>query len=321
MKPLISSSEVKMKTISVVIPVYNVEKYLSECLDSVINQTYKNLQIIIVDDGSTDFSGKICDVYAEKDNRITVVHQKNAGAGAAKNTGLELIDGDYFSIIDSDDYIELDMYEKMVNSLEKYNADIVQCLFRNVFVNDSFDRKYKIKGNYPKVLTSKSFLKEYLYDWKYAIFWNKLFKKSLLQNIKFPVGRKIDDEFFTYKLVCNAKKVVNIDNILYNYRMRKTSVMNENNSDRLIYDRIDCFVERYDYIRKKYPSLDKKYLTKLYDSLLYYKTQVNNTEKLEKYISKIQKPKINKIDKINEIMRYKKLLDDSYDQSNKIKYE
>lgn len=310
-----------MKKISVVIPVYNVEKYLSECLDSVVNQTYKNLQIILVDDGSTDFSGKICDVYAEKDNRITVVHQKNAGAGAAKNTGLDLVKGEYFSIIDSDDYIELDMYEKMVNSLEKYNVDIVQCLFRNVFVNDSFDRKYKIKSNYPKVLTSKRFLKEYLYDWKYAIFWNKLFKSSLLKEIRFPVGRKIDDEFFTYKLVCNAKKVVNIDNILYNYRMRKTSVMNENDTDRFIYDRIDCFVERYDYIRKKYPSLGKKYLTKLYDSLLYYKTQVNNTEKLEKYISKIQKPKINKIDKINEIMRYKKLLDDSYDQSNKIKYE
>lgn len=310
-----------MKKISVVIPVYNVEKYLSECLDSVINQTYKDLQIILVDDGSTDFSGKICDVYAEKDNRITVVHQKNAGAGAAKNTGLELIDGDYFSIIDSDDYIELDMYEKMVNSLEKYNADIVQCLFRNVYVNDSFDRKYKIKSNYPKVLTSKRFLKEYLYDWKYAIFWNKLFKSSLLKEIRFPVGRKIDDEFFTYKLVCNAKKVVNIDNMLYNYRMRKTSVMNENNSDRLIYDRIDCFIERYNYVSDIYPSLKKKYLTKLYDSLLYYKTQVNNTEKLEKYISKIQKPKINKIDKINEIMRYKKLLDDSYDQSNKIKYE
>lgn len=310
-----------MKTVSVVIPVYNVEKYLPECLDSVIDQTYKNLQIIIVDDGSTDSSGKICDEYAEKDNRIIVVHQKNAGAGAAKNTGLELIDGEYFSIIDSDDYIELDMYEKMINSLEKYNADIVQCLFRNVFVNDSFDRKYKIKSNYPKVLTSKNFLKEYLYDWKYAIFWNKLFKSSLLKEIRFPVGRKIDDEFFTYKLVCNAKKVVNIDNILYNYRMRKTSVMNENDTDRLIYDRIDCFIERYNYVSDIYPSLKKKYLTKLYDSLLYYKTQVDNTEKLEKYISKIQKPKINKIDKINEIMRYKKLLDDSYDQSNKIKYE
>lgn len=310
-----------MKKISVVIPVYNVEKYLSECLDSVVNQTYKNLQIIIVDDGSTDSSGKICDEYANNDNRIIVVHQKNAGAGAAKNTGLELIDGDYFSIIDSDDYIELDMYEKMVNSLEKYNADIVQCLFRNVYVNDSFDRKYKIKGNYPKVLTPKNFLKEYLYDWKYAIFANKVFKSSLLKDIRFPVGRKIDDEFFTYKLVCNSKKIVNLEDVLYSYRMRKTSVMNENDSDRLIYDRIDCFVERYDYIRRKYPSLNKKYLAKLYDSLLYYKTQVKNTEKLEKYISKIQKPKINKIDKINEIMRYKKLLDESYDQSNKIKYE
>lgn len=310
-----------MKKISVVIPVYNVEKYLSECLDSVIYQTYKNLQIILVDDGSTDSSGKICDEYAEKDDRITVVHQSNAGAGAAKNTGLELIDGDYFSIIDSDDYIELDMYEKMVNSLEKYNSDIAQCLFRNVFVNDSFDRKYKIKGNYPKILTSKNFLKEYLYDWKYAIFWNKLFKKSLLQNIKFPVGRKIDDEFFTYKLVCNAKKVVNIDNILYNYRMRKTSVMNENNSDRLIYDRIDCFIERYNYVSNVFPSLERKYLLKLYDGLLYFKTLLNNTEKIESIISKIETPKITKVEQFLEVMRFKKLVNDFDDESKSTKFE
>lgn len=310
-----------MKTVSVVIPVYNVEKYLPECLDSVINQTYKNLQIILVDDGSTDSSGKICDEYAEKDDRITVVHQSNAGAGAAKNTGLELIDGDYFSIIDSDDYIELDMYEKMVNSLEKYNSDIAQCLFRNVFVNDSFDRKYKIKGNYPKVLTSKKFLSELLYDWKYAIFANKVFKTSLLKDIRFPVGRKIDDEFFTYKLVCNAKKVVNIDNILYNYRMRKTSVMNENNSDRLIYDRIDCFIERYNYIKKVYPSLERKYLLKLYDGLLYFKTQLNNTEKIESIISKIETPKITKVEQFLEVMRFKKLVNDFDDESKSTKFE
>lgn len=310
-----------MKTISVVIPVYNVEKYLSECLDSVINQTYKNLQIILVDDGSTDSSGKICDEYAEKDDRITVVHQSNAGAGAAKNTGLELIDGDYFSIIDSDDYIELDMYEKMVNSLENYNADIVQCLFKDLFVNDSFDRKYKFKGNYPKVLTSKKFLSELLYDWKYAIFANKVFKTSLLKNIRFPVGRKIDDEFFTYKLVCNAKKVVNIDNILYNYRMRKTSVMNENNSDRLIYDRIDCFIERYNYVSNVFPSLERKYLLKLYDGLLYFKTQLNNTEKIESIISKIESPKITKVEQFLEVMRFKKLVNDFDDESKSTKFE
>lgn len=310
-----------MKTISVVIPVYNVEKYLSECLDSVIYQTYKNLQIILVDDGSTDSSGKICDEYAEKDDRITVVHQSNAGAGAAKNTGLELIDGDYFSIIDSDDYIELDMYEKMVNSLENYNADIVQCLFKDLFVNDSFDRKYKIKGNYPKVLTSKKFLSELLYDWKYAIFANKVFKTSLLKDIRFPVGRKIDDEFFTYKLICNSKKIVNIEDVLYSYRMRKTSVMNENDSDRLIYDRIDCFVERYNYIKKVYPSLERKYLLKLYDGLLYFKTQLNNTEKIESIISEIESPKITKVEQFLEVMRFKKLVIDFDDESKSTKFE
>lgn len=321
MKPLINSSEVKMKTISVVIPVYNVEKYLSECLDSVVNQTYKNLQIIIVDDGSTDSSGKICDEYAGKDNRISVIHQSNAGAGAAKNTGLELIDGDYFSIIDSDDYIELDMYEKMVNSLEKYNSDIAQCLFRNVFVNDSFDRKYKIKGNYPKILTSKNFLKEYLYDWKYAIFWNKLFKKSLLQNIKFPVGRKIDDEFFTYKLVCNAKKVVNIDNILYNYRMRKTSVMNENNSDRLIYDRIDCFIERYNYVSNVFPSLKKKYNLKLYDDLLHFKDSAKDNSKILSLLNDFSRVKYGVFDKLYQRKMYNRLVFEELNKSNKCEFE
>lgn len=310
-----------MKKISVVIPVYNVEKYLSECLDSVINQTYKDLQIILVDDGSTDFSGKICDVYAEKDNRIIVVHQKNAGAGAAKNTGLKLIDGDYFSIIDSDDYIELDMYEKMVNSLEKYNADIVQCLFRNVYVNDSFDRKYKIKGNYPKVLTSKSFLKEYLYDWKYAIFANKVFKSSLLKEIRFPVGRKIDDEFFTYKLVCNAKKVVNIDNILYNYRMRKTSVMNENDTDRLIYDRIDCFIERYNYVSDIYPSLKKKYNLKLYDDLLYFKDSAKDNGKILSLINNFSRKKSNGFDKLYQKIMNNKLVFEELNKSNKCEFE
>lgn len=310
-----------MKKISVVIPVYNVEKYLSECLDSVINQTYKNLQIIIVDDGSTDSSGKICDEYAEKDDRITVVHQSNAGAGAAKNTGLELIDGDYFSIIDSDDYIELDMYEKMVNSLEKYNSDIAQCLFRNVFVNDSFDRKYKIKGNYPKVLTSKKFLSELLYDWKYAIFANKVFKTSLLKNIRFPVGRKIDDEFFTYKLVCNAKKVVNIDNILYNYRMRKTSVMNENNSDRLIYDRIDCFIERYNYVSNVFPSLKKKYNLKLYDDLLYFKDSANDNSKILSLLNDFSRVKYGVFDKLYQRKMYNRLGFEELNKSNKCEFE
>ena len=269
--------------VSIVIPVYNVEKYIRECLDSVINQTYTNLQIILVDDGSTDNSGNVCDEYAEKDNRITVIHQKNAGAGAAKNTGLDLVKGENLSIIDSDDYLELDMYETMINIMNSHNVDVVQCLFRSIFVDGQICSDNIEVGK----KSSSVYLKEYIYDWKYALFWNKLYKTTLLKDIRFPVGRKIDDEFFTYKVISNGNSVYVCDKIFYNYRMRKSSVMNNNNQDRLINDRIDCFVERYKFIKENRPNLAKKFYEHLSDVLLYYKSQANSEElkqKLDKLI-------------------------------------
>lgn len=245
--------------VSIVIPVYNVDKYIRECLDSVINQSYKNLQIILVDDGSTDNSGKICDEYAVKDSRITVIHQENQGAGAAKNTGLDLVKGEYLSLIDSDDYLELNYYETMVSNLKQHNVDVVQCLFRNVFVNNKYSRQYNFPSKGSRKIKTKKFLVEMLYDWKYAIFWNKLLKTKLLKDIRFPVGRKIDDEFFTYKLICNAKKILNINDKLYNYRMRQSSIMNNSDNEQLYLDRIDCFVERLLFIEKLYPSLAHNY--------------------------------------------------------------
>ncbi len=245
--------------ISVVIPVYNVEKYLQECLDSVINQTYKNLQIIIVDDGSTDDSGIICDEYASKDSRITVVHQNNQGAGAAKNTGLELVKGDYLSLIDSDDYIESNMYESMALAMEKNNVDIVQCLFFIDYKDTSYNRNYNFPKSRNKILTTERFLFELLYDWKYAIFCNKLFKRSLLKDIRFPVGNKIDDEFFTYQLIGNSKHILNLDMCLYHYRMRQSSVMNNNTEEQFFEDRLRCFEERYIYIQSHFPKLSKEY--------------------------------------------------------------
>ena len=255
--------------ISVVIPVYNVEKYLKECLDSVINQTYKELEIILVDDGSTDNSGKICDEYAKIDPRIKVVHQKNMGAGGAKNTGLDLISGDYFSLIDSDDYLEPNYYETLLKSMRKYDVDIVQCLFRNVFLNGFYNRKYNFNYDKNAVISSKKFLFELLYDWKYAIFFNKLFKTSLLSNIRFPVGRKIDDEFFTYKLIIKSKKILNVNDVLYNYRMRKSSVMNDNKKFELVLDRIDCYEERLAYIEKNKPKLFDEYYDNISNYILY----------------------------------------------------
>ena len=167
-----------LELISVIVPVYNVEKYIRECLDSIVNQTYKNLQIILVDDGSTDNSGKICDEFAKKDSRITVVHQENQGAGAAKNTGLELIEGEYFSIIDSDDYIDLSMYEKMVSLMKQYDSDIVQCLFKQVYVNKIIMRQYSTLKKSCTVLTRQKYLQHFLSDWKFAIFATKIFKTS-----------------------------------------------------------------------------------------------------------------------------------------------
>ena len=303
----------EQKLISVVIPVYNVEKYIRESLDSIINQTYKNLQIILIDDGSTDSSGSICDEYAASDDRITVIHQKNAGAGAAKNTGLDLIQGEYFSIIDSDDYIELNMYEKMVCYMENYRVDVVQCLFRNVFVNCKVDRKYIIKSNGIRKVSRNKFLKEYLYDWKYAIFWNKLFKTSLLKNIRFPIGRKIDDEFFTYKLICNSEHIVNTQDVFYNYRMRQSSVMNENADKRLILDRIDCFVERYEYVSERFPELEVLYYQKLADALIYYKNIVlDDIEALNSLINKYPLKKRSIIDKIIFRIMSRRFITDKY---------
>ena len=245
--------------ISVIIPVYNVEQYLRECLDSVVNQTYQELQIILVDDGSTDISGAICDEYAQKDPRITVVHQKNQGAGAAKNAGLALAEGYYLSLIDSDDYIESDMYQTMVEAMEEYKVDIVQCLFDNVFKDVVYKRNYNFLKSSGKRLTPERFLFELLYDWKYAIFANKLFKAALLGDTRFPVGKKIDDEFFTYKLIGNAKSIFNLNEPLYHYRMRQSSVMNANGEDQLREDRVSCFEERYTYIRQRFPRLSQEY--------------------------------------------------------------
>ena len=270
--------------VSVVIPVYNVEKYLQECLDSVVGQTYQNLQIILVDDGSTDSSGAICDEYAKKDARITVIHQENQGAGAAKNTGLELVEGEYLSLIDSDDYIDEKFYEIMVRVMEKHNADVVQCLFDNCFVDQAYKRNYNFPASKARKISARRFLFETLHDWKYAIFANKVFKTKLLEEARFPVGRKIDDEFFTYKLICNAKTVVNINEHLYHYRMRQSSVMNENSVDKLNQDRLECFKERYHYVGERFSSLRNEYYKHLSNNFGESYPQIN-----ESFVQKLKR--------------------------------
>jgi glycosyltransferase involved in cell wall biosynthesis len=266
--------------ISVIVPIYNVEKYLSECIDSILNQRYANIEIILVDDGSLDSCSIICDNYAKIDNRIKVVHQKNIGAGGAKNVGIDIATGKYIAFVDGDDYIDSEMYSCMFKYM-KDDVDIVQCNLR-MFFRDGIKETQR---NYGSFKTEKA-LCNLLVDWRNNVFYNKLFRRDVIQNIRFPIGRAIDDEFFTYKTICKAKQVIYIDNYFYNYRMRKSSIMNGVKKQRLDFDRIDYLIERYEYIKKEYPKIEKKFKEHL---LIYF--SIIKRENLEdpNIISKIDK--------------------------------
>ena len=206
--------------ISIVIPVYNVEKYLRECLDSVINQTLRDIEIIIVDDGSTDNSGKICDEYASFDNRIKVIHQKNKGLGEARNEGLKFVKAQYIGFVDSDDYIDLDFYEKLYNAAIKNESEITVARIKNFYKNKQFvDLFYN--------LTDTSICLK-------SIVWDSLYKKDFLteNNIKFPKDRIFEDVLFTYKVNCFVKKrFFYVDTVYYRRRDRKDSILNQFNKN------------------------------------------------------------------------------------------
>lgn len=251
--------------VSIIIPIYNVEKYLEKCIKSMINQTYRNLEIILINDGSTDESANICEKYKEQDNRIVFINKNNGGAASAKNEGLKIAKGDYITFVDSDDFVELYMIEYMVNTIKKYNSDIVQCSFTNLYKNTE---KFKQDKIIEQKIGSKDFLELFLTKWDSNLFWNKLFKREVIENVFFKEGRCIDDEFFTYKCVINSKSIVTSNKIVYNYRMRKSGVMkSESSQKQILKDRVDYLYERYELVRKIYKDLDKSFLEHL---LTYY---------------------------------------------------
>ena len=249
--------------ISIIIPVYKVEKYLEKCIQSVINQTYENLQIILVDDGSPDNCGKICDEYAKKDHRIEVIHKSNGGLSDARNKGLEIAKGEYIGFVDSDDYIESDMYEVLYNLLKQYNVDVSICNFYTVSQG-----KIAIKNadNGIKEYNRIEILKEILLDndiQSYA--WNKLYKRELFGEIKYPVGKKYEDIGTTFYLLEKCNKVVVTGKPEYYYINRQGSIVN-NVTESTITDYIELIMQTYDYIEeniKELSSYNKNYLKRI----------------------------------------------------------
>lgn len=243
--------------ISVIVPVYNVERYITECLESLIHQTYQNLEILLVDDGSTDRSGSICDEYGERDSRIIVIHQKNGGAAAAKNTGLDHVTGTYLAFADSDDWLERDALEYMIHELEAADADIVQCSFRDVYIDHQSDCICKAAG---QEFDQVSYLARYTEDWTCSLLWDKLYKRELFDQIRFETGHVVDDEYFTYQGVMNARKIACRNQIVYNYRKRKSGATGSvEHAERIISDKLDYLEKRLDIITERYPQLKKAF--------------------------------------------------------------
>ena len=243
----------KTPLISVIVPVYRVEKYLDRCLRSIAGQTYRNLEIILVDDGSPDGSGAICDAWAERDSRIRVIHKENAGAGAARNTGLDVATGDVVSMIDSDDYLEIHMYEHLL-SLMTEDVDIAECDIcwtqqDDLQMDDGSEAKIRI-------CNVEDAMRLHIRD---EIFCqtppNKLYRREIIGDIRFPEGNLIDDEFFTYKLIGNSRKLARSSACMYAYRQQPGSAMHKAFSLRRLQG-LEAKQQRLEYLRQRMPALE-----------------------------------------------------------------
>lgn len=242
-----------IELISVVIPIYNTEKYLDDCIKSVVNQSYKNLDIILVNDGSTDKSKSICEKWQDKDDRIRLINQSNMGASMAKNTGLDTIKGTLFMILDSDDLLHKNSIEILYKFMEKENSDIIEACHTTIFKdfeNINIQRNNKIEN-----FNAENALKELIISGKFhQTPWNKLYKTELLKDIRFPKGKYIDDEYWTYKLFASAKKITWINDVIYYYRQHEESTMGRQYSIKRL-DAIDALYERYNFMKVNFPNL------------------------------------------------------------------
>lgn len=211
--------------ISVIVPIYKVEPYLRQCLDSIVSQTYTNLEIILVDDGSPDGCPAICDEYAAKDNRIVVIHKENGGLSDARNAGLEICKGEYISFVDSDDWVADNYIEIMLNAGNKEEADII--VSKYIATTSDFSYKIRYISDKSQTLNSIEATKKLWSadETTFVTAWGKLYKTVLWKSIRFPKGFIHEDEYTTYKLLYSAKKTIFLDIPLYIYYQRCDSIM------------------------------------------------------------------------------------------------
>lgn len=270
-----------MPKVSIIVPVYNVERYLSECLDSIRSQTMQDWEAILVDDGSTDSSGIVCDDYAAKDSRFRVLHKENGGAASAKNVGLDHVTGEYTAFLDSDDTVSSVWLETCMALCSE--ADVIEYAFDKHYVS-CYERVAFAEetGSF----TAESYLSQYLDNWQCSLFWNKIFNSELLRTVRFRKERRcIDDEFFTYKAVSYADVIIRIPDVLYHYRQRQSgAVTSEKNKKQITDDALEILIERYQWVCRKFPGLRRIFLQHDVDIMFYFAREfIFSEETIQKF--------------------------------------
>lgn len=278
--------DVDMDKITVVVPIYRVEQYLERCIDSILGQSYENLEIILVDDGSPDGCPEICDAYALRDKRIIVIHKENGGLSDARNVAIEIASGEYITFIDSDDYVRSDMLETLYVSLNENHCDIATCDFNSFY--DDAEIKYAGSDNVKKVYTGEDALEIMLYQKDLTnSAWGKLYRRDLFANIRYPKGRICEDLATTYKLFSNSARIVVNSARLYYYMQREDSIINSTFSQSRM-SGIEFAAEELNYIQKMRPEILASAQNRLFMEAIFTVIQIPNgdrnyTERLKCY--------------------------------------
>lgn len=232
-----------MAQISIIVPVYQVENYVGQCIESIQAQTFRDFELILIDDGSRDQSGKICDRYAKEDCRIQVVHTKNKGAAAARNTGLDMANGSYIVFVDGDDYLQNNMLERLYETINGSSYDMVVCDFWNIHEDHTKDFRLALSEETVTGWDVLAHLKNQRNYGVWTIVWNKIYKGTLLKKMRFPEGRYFEDEFFSNKLYLKCGQIHIIPDALCIHRVLSSSTMNTQKMENYL-DLIDALKQR-----------------------------------------------------------------------------
>lgn len=258
---------ISVELISVIVPVYKVEPYLDRCVASIVAQTYKNLEIILVDDGSPDNCPQMCDAWAKKDDRIKVIHKQNGGLSDARNAGMAAATGELMGFVDSDDYISSDMYQLLYENMKTNDSDISACGVEIVWENDTSSRMLTMPGNC--VLNAEEAMSAIIDESRLKQpVWYKLYKTELIRDILFPVGKYHEDVFWSYQVIGRAKRVSAFATPCYFYTQRGGSIMGESYSLKRL-DGLEAKVGRLEYLKEHYPALENAAQINLLFSCMY----------------------------------------------------